>query len=214
MYGCIISLHTPSCGRLWQTRAAASVNPRHAGHMDAFSPQSFADALECVVAATPVQIASCSSACCMNIVWEWKQHTIPGRLTLKLCLIWAIYGFLLLNDINRKSLWSQRVCGVHVGFFSSVCLRLKTSLASDFINQSCLGAILHMGSGQNSSIDVAMLMCSTRDLSTSAHPQCWGMAAFMRKARTVPAPSRWSVCVGKAGFPKVVKIPSQGLLWL
>lgn len=128
MYGYIISPHTPSCGRLWQTRAAASANPRHAGHMDAFSPQSFADALERVVAATPVQIASCSSACCMNVVWEWKQHTIPGRLTLKPCLIWAIYGFLLLNDINRKSLWSQRVCGVHVGFFSSVCLRLKTSL--------------------------------------------------------------------------------------
>lgn len=138
MYGYIISPDTPSCGRLWQTRAAASVNLRHAGHMDAFSPQSFADALECVVAATPVQRAGWSSACCMNIVWEGKQHTIPGRLTLKPCLIWAIYGFLLLNDINRKSLWSQRVCGVHVGFFSSVCLRLKTSLASDFINQSCL----------------------------------------------------------------------------
>lgn len=204
MYGYIISPHTPSCGRLWQTRAAASVNPRHAGHMDAFSPQSFADALECVVAATPVQIASCSSACCMNIVWEWKQHTIPGRLTLKPCLIWAIYGFLLLNDINRKSLWSERVCGVHVGFFSSVCLRLKTSLASDFINQSCLGAILHMGSGWNFSVNSAVLMCSARDLSTSAYPQCWEIALSLSKAKAVPAPSWWSACVWKAGFPEVV----------
>lgn len=100
----------------------------------------------------------------MNIVWEWKQHTIPGRLTLKPCLIWAIYGFLLLNDINRKSLWSQRVCGVHVGFFSSVCLRLKTSLASDFINQSCLGAILHMDGGQNFSVDSAMLCCAQAEV--------------------------------------------------
>lgn len=138
MYGYIIFPRTPSCGRLRQTRAAASVNSRHAGHMDAFSPQSFADALECVAAATPMQIANCSSVCCTNIVWKWKQYAMPGRLMLKVCLIWAIYGFLLLNDINRISLWSQQVCGIHVGFFSSVCLRIKPSFASDFINQSCL----------------------------------------------------------------------------
>lgn len=81
MYVYIISPHTPSCGRLWQTRAAGSVNLRRAGHMDAVSPQSFADALECVAAATPLQVSSCSSACHTNIVWERKQYTMAGGLT-------------------------------------------------------------------------------------------------------------------------------------
>lgn len=35
--------------------------------MDAFSPQSFADAMECVAAATPMQITNCSSVCCRSI---------------------------------------------------------------------------------------------------------------------------------------------------
>ena len=138
MYGYIISPHTPSCGRLWQAGAAASVNSRRAGHTEAFSPQSFADALERVAAATPMQTESCSSVCCTNIVWEQKQCTMPGRVTLKVCLIWEIYSFLLLSDGNRISLWSQQVCGVHVEVFSSVCLRLKASFDSDCIHQSCL----------------------------------------------------------------------------
>lgn len=53
-----------------QTGGAAGVDRRHAGHMDAFSPQSFADALERVAAATAVQPAKRSSVCCAGIVWE------------------------------------------------------------------------------------------------------------------------------------------------
>lgn len=142
--------------------------------MDAFSPQSFADALECVAATTPMQIANCSSVCCWNIfLGEWKQYTMPGRLTIKVCLIWASYGFLLLNDINRISLWSQWVCGVHVGFFSSLCLRLKASFASDFINQLSLSqSSMELMGRIAARVDRAMLMCTATDLLTSTNQEC------------------------------------------